>query len=111
MHAGGSGHNGGERRNVLIVSVLLSTAIYFALRSETQGGVKVLRCDSKPFCCTWQLLPILSCVMDKSKTRLRLPAGVLEVALYLHVVAPLACAGRYLVLRADRVSSCPEERA
>jgi hypothetical protein len=32
-------------------------------------------CDSKPFCCTWQLLPILSCVMDKSKTRLRRPAA------------------------------------
>jgi hypothetical protein len=43
VHAGGSGHNGGEKRNVLIVSVLLSIAIYFALRSETQGGVKVLR--------------------------------------------------------------------
>ena len=43
MHARGSGHNGGEKRNVLIVSVLLSRSIYFALRSETQGGVKVLR--------------------------------------------------------------------
>ena len=39
MHAGGSGHNGGEKRNVLIVSVMLSITIYFALRSETQGGV------------------------------------------------------------------------
>ena len=43
VHAGGSGDNGGEKSNVLIVSVLLSIAIYFALRSETQGGVKVLR--------------------------------------------------------------------
>ena len=39
----GSGHNGGEKGNVLIVSVLLSITIYFALRSETQGGVKVLK--------------------------------------------------------------------
>ena len=41
VHAGESGHNGGEKRNVLIVSVLLSIAIYFALRSEKQGGVCV----------------------------------------------------------------------
>ena len=31
--------------------------------------------DSKLFCCTWPLLSILSCVMDKSKTRLRCPAA------------------------------------
>ena len=31
------------RKDVLIVSVLLSITIYLALRSETQGGVKVLR--------------------------------------------------------------------
>ena len=42
VHAGGCGHNGGEQRNVLIVSVMLPIAIDFALRSETQGGVKVL---------------------------------------------------------------------
>jgi hypothetical protein len=39
------------------------------------------------------------------------PCRVLEIALDFHVAAPLACAGRNLVLRADRVSSCPEERA
>jgi hypothetical protein len=52
VHAGGSGHNGGEKRNVLVVSVLLPTAVNFALRSEPQGGVKVLgmmMIDSKPF--------------------------------------------------------------
>ena len=43
VHAVGCAHNGGEKGNVLIVSVLLSITIYFALRSETQGGVKVLR--------------------------------------------------------------------
>jgi hypothetical protein len=42
MHAGGSGLNGGEKRNVLIVSILLPIVIDFALRSETQGGVEVL---------------------------------------------------------------------
>jgi hypothetical protein len=42
VHAGGSGHNGGEKRNVLVVSVLLPIAVNFAQRSEPQGGVKVL---------------------------------------------------------------------
>jgi hypothetical protein len=42
VHAGGSGHNGGEKRNVLVVIVLLPIAIDFALRSKLQGGVKVL---------------------------------------------------------------------
>ncbi len=39
------------------------------------------------------------------------PCLVLEIALDFHVAAPLACSGRHLVLRADRGSSCPEERA
>ena len=34
------------------------------------------------------------------------PCSVLEIALDFHVAAPLTCAGRHLVLRADRVSSC-----
>ena len=42
MHAGGGAENGGEKRNVLVVSVLLPIAVNFALRSESQGGVKVL---------------------------------------------------------------------
>jgi hypothetical protein len=42
VHAGGSGHNGGEKRSVLVVSVLLPIAVNFALRSEPPGGVKVL---------------------------------------------------------------------
>ena len=33
------------------------------------------------------------------------PCRVLEIALDFHVAAPLACAGRHLALRADRVSS------
>jgi hypothetical protein len=39
---GRKGHNGGEKRNVLIVIVLLLIAIHYALRSKPQGGVKVL---------------------------------------------------------------------
>ena len=36
VHAGGCGHNGGEKRNVLIVSILLPKAIDLALRSNMQ---------------------------------------------------------------------------
>ena len=43
--------------------------------ASRKGASRSWGCDSKPFCCTWQLLPILSCVMDKSRTRLRLPAA------------------------------------
>ena len=42
VHAGGCGHNGGEKRNVLIVSVLLPVTVNFPLRSETLGGIEVL---------------------------------------------------------------------
>jgi hypothetical protein len=39
VHAGGSGDYGGEKRNVLIVSVLLPIAVN-ALRSKTQSGTR-----------------------------------------------------------------------
>ena len=41
-HAGGRGHKGGEKRNVLIVSILLPIGIDLALRVEPQGDVKGL---------------------------------------------------------------------
>ena len=42
MHAGASAENGGEKRNVLIVSVWLPIAIDLALRSNMQRRVDVL---------------------------------------------------------------------
>ena len=42
VHAGGYAHDGGEKRNVLIVSVLLPIAVNFALRSKTQRHIEVL---------------------------------------------------------------------
>ncbi len=42
VHAGGGAENGGEKRNVLIVSVLLPIAIDLALRCKTQRRVDVL---------------------------------------------------------------------
>ena len=43
VHAGGCARNGGEKRNVLIVSVLLPRAIDLALRSNMERRVDVLR--------------------------------------------------------------------
>jgi hypothetical protein len=43
VHAGGCAHDGGEKRNVLIVSILLPTAVNFTLRSKTQRRIEVLR--------------------------------------------------------------------
>ena len=42
MHAGGSGENGEEKRNVLNVSVVLPIAIDLAMRSNVQRRVDVL---------------------------------------------------------------------
>jgi hypothetical protein len=47
-HAGGCARNGGEKRNVLIVSVLLPIAIDLALRSNVQRRVDVLRMCRAP---------------------------------------------------------------
>ena len=42
MHAGGCGHNCGEKRNVLIVSVLLLIGSNLTLRSNMQRAIEVL---------------------------------------------------------------------
>ena len=48
MHAGGGAENGGEKRNVLIVSVLLPIAQDLALRSNMQRRIDVLRVCQAP---------------------------------------------------------------
>jgi hypothetical protein len=40
--AGGCRDYGGEKRNILIVSVLLPMGVHFTLRSNTQRAIKVL---------------------------------------------------------------------
>jgi hypothetical protein len=42
VHAGGGADKGGEKRNVLIVSLLLPINIDLALRSKTQRHIEVL---------------------------------------------------------------------
>jgi hypothetical protein len=43
VHAGGCAHDGGEKRNVLIVSVLTPIGVELTLRSNTHLAIKVLR--------------------------------------------------------------------
>ena len=42
MHAGGGTNDRGEKRNVLIVSLLLPTGVDLTLRSNTQRAIEVL---------------------------------------------------------------------
>ena len=70
MHAGGGTYNRGEKRNVLIVSVLLLIGSNLTLRSNMQGSIEVMVCEKK----TWLDDPNLSWAMLRSKTKLRLPA-------------------------------------
>jgi hypothetical protein len=46
--AGGGADNGGEKRNVLIVSLLLPIIIDLALRSKRQRRIEVLRMREQP---------------------------------------------------------------
>ena len=48
MHAGGGTKDRGEKRNVLIVSLLLLIGSYLTLRSNTQRRIPVLRVRQAP---------------------------------------------------------------
>ena len=48
MHAGGGTNDRGEKRNVLIVDVLLLIGSNLALRSNTQRRVQILRVRQAP---------------------------------------------------------------
>jgi len=81
VHWAAGGDYSGEKRNVLIVSVLLPIGVDLTLRSNTQRAIEVLGvCERfaargcKPFCCTWLLDTNLSWAMLRSKTKPRLPA-------------------------------------
>jgi hypothetical protein len=114
VHAGGCAHDGGEKRNVLIVSVLFPIAVNFTLRSKTQRRIEVLgmrkqtvllHVDSAP-----QTVVGQGRVKDQAPAARRVLEVAAELAAELHVAAPLACTCRYVVLRADRVSGRAEQR-
>ena len=112
MHAGGGADNGGEKRNVRIVIVLLPIIIDLALCSKTQGA-------SRP--CGSREQPILQEVATAPEAVTRdaevedqaLAVGLVsQVVSDFHVAAPLAraAAGRDSMLGADRVSSVRKRR-
>ena len=92
VHTGGSGHDGGEKRNVLAVSVLLHISIDLALRSETQGQVDVLRDRQVAILQGVAATPIT--VVHDAEVEDQAARLVLKVVPDLYVTAPLACACR-----------------
>ena len=102
--------NGWEKRNVLIVTVLLPIAVNFTLRSKTQRCLEVLVVRYHTFLLHVATAP--KTVVGHGQVEDQAPAArrVLEVAAELLVAAPLACACCYAVLRADCVSGRAEQR-
>jgi hypothetical protein len=111
VHVGGGAENGGEKRNVLIVSVLLPIAIDLALRSNMQRRVDVLRVCQAPILQGVAATPITVMGDADVEDQARAASLVPYVIADLHVTALLARACRNAMLDADRVSRCPEERA
>ena len=104
VHAGGCAHDGGEKRNVLIVTVLLPIAVNFTLRSKTQRRIEVLWIRYHTFLLHVATAPKTVVGHGQIEDQASAARCVLEVAADLNVAAMLACACRYAVLRADRVS-------
>jgi hypothetical protein len=102
VHAGGSADNGGEKRNVLIVSVLLPKAVDLALRCKPQRRVEVVGVGEVP---VFVERGYLSPLVRDGQVEDQAPAARLfgKVVSDLHVTAPLACACRDSMLgaRAD----------
>ena len=108
--AGGCAHDSGEKRNVLIVSVLLLIGSNLTLRSNMQWPVWV------PWVCEQTVLlhvtgrpkPVMGDAEVEDQTPA--PGLVSKIVADLYVAAPLACAGRHAMLCAHRVSGRAEQR-
>ena len=74
MHACAGADNGGEKRNALIVSVLLPIAFDLALRSNMQRRVDVLRVCQAPILQGVATTPITVMGDAEVEDQLRLPA-------------------------------------
>jgi hypothetical protein len=97
VHACACADNGGEKRNVLIVSVLLPIDVNLALRSKTQRRIDVHGMRFQTVLLHVATAP--QTVVGHGQVEDQAPAArcILEVAAELHVAAPLACACRYTV--------------
>ena len=95
MHACACADNGGEKRNVLIVSVLLPIAVNFALRSNTQRRIDVLGMRLQTLLLHVATAP--KTVVGHGQVEDQAPAArsvldiIIIIAAELHVAAPLAC--------------------
>ena len=102
--------NGWEKRNVLIVTVLLPIAVNFTLRSKTQRCLEVLVVRYHTFLLHVATAPKTVVGHGQIEDQASAARCVLEVAADLNFAAPMACACRYPVLRADSVSGRAEQR-
>ena len=105
VHAGGSAQNGGEKRNVLIVSVLLPITIDLALGSNMQRRLDVLWVCQAPVLLRVATAP--KAFLRDAEVEDQAPAASLvsQVVAKLDVAAQLARACQDSVLGADRVST------
>ena len=110
MHAGGGTNDCGEKRNILIVSILLLIGSNLTLRSNMQGSIEVL------WVCEQTVLlhvagrpkPVMGDAEVEDQTPA--PGLISKIVADLDVAAPLACAGRHAMLSADSVSGRAEQR-
>jgi hypothetical protein len=92
VRAGGGADNGGEKRNILVVSVLLPIIIDLALRSKTQRRIEVLRKREQPVLLRVATAPkAFIRFMCDTLVEDQAPAAILvsQVILNIHVAAPL----------------------
>ena len=110
MHAGGGTNDRGEKRNVLIVGVLLLIGSNISLRSNTQRRVQILRVRQAPVLLhvAGRPKPVMGDAEVKDQTPA--PCLIAKIVAYLHIAAPLACACRDSMLCAHDVSGRAEQR-
>ncbi len=104
MHAGGGTNDRGEKRNVLIVSILLLIGSNLSLRSNTQWCVQILTVLQAPVLLHVAGRP--NPVMGDAQVKHETPAPCLrlEIVPDLNIAAALARAGCHAMLSPYRVS-------
>ena len=114
MHACARAHDDGEKRNVLIVSVLLPIAVNFMLCSKTQRHIEVLGPSdaiANRSVARGQAAGAVEVVRDgQVEDQAQAARLITQVAADFHVCDPLACVCRYTMLRAHRVSGRAEQQ-
>jgi hypothetical protein len=94
MHAGGGTNDRGEKRNVLIVSVLLLIGSDLTLRSNIYRRIQILRVRQAPVLLHVAGRPKPVMGYDEVEDQTPAPGLISKIVADLDVAAPLACAGR-----------------